>query len=112
MWKFTSERLNLDDDAGGGKRAGRPPRGCDSRPGRRARANLLRHLLTTWRGVSKRAAMTSLERPSAASSTIFARITSQYGYVYWRACASGARRFCLASTIANGLSLGTKEQSS
>ena len=28
--------------------------------------------------------MTSLESPFAASNTIFARITSQYGDVYWR----------------------------
>jgi hypothetical protein len=69
----------------GEKRAGRQPRGCDSRPGSRARANRLRYLLTIWRGVSRRAAMMSLERPCAASNTIFARTTSQYGDVYWRA---------------------------
>jgi hypothetical protein len=67
---------------GGEKRAGRPPRGCDSRPGSRARANRLRHLLTIWRGVSRRAAIMSLERPSAANNTIFARTTPQYGDVY------------------------------
>jgi len=69
----------------GEKRAGRPPRGCDSRSGSRAKANRLRHLLTIWRGVSRRAAIMSLQRPSAASNTIFARTTSQYDDVYWRA---------------------------
>src|SRR6266478_8891784 len=108
MREFTGERLNLDDDAGGEKRAGRPPRGCDSRPGSRARANRLRHLLTIWRGVSRRAAMMSLERPCAASNTIFARTTSQYGDVYWRAWACRATRSSLERTIANGLSLGMK----
>lgn len=34
-----------------------------------------RHLLTIWRGVSSRAAMRSLPNPSAASKTIFARVT-------------------------------------
>src|SRR5262249_62359291 len=78
----------------GEKRAGRPPRGCSSRPGRRARANRLRHLLTIWRGVSKRAAMMSLDRPWAARSTILALITSRYGDVYFRALASSS--FCSA----------------
>ena len=51
-----------------------------------------RHLLTIWRGVSSRVAMTSLPSPSAASRTIFARITSRYGDVYLRARASNAAR--------------------
>jgi hypothetical protein len=46
MRKITSEGLYSHDDAGGEKRAGRPPRGCSSRPGRRVKANRLRHLLT------------------------------------------------------------------
>lgn len=46
MRKLTGESFYLHDDAGGEKRAGRPPRGCSSRPGKRARANRLRHLLT------------------------------------------------------------------
>ena len=76
----------------GEKRAGPPPRGCSSRPGRRARANRLRHLLTIWRGVSKRVAMMSLDRPWAARSTTLALITSRYGDVYFRALASSS--FC------------------
>ena len=63
MRQLTGEGLYLNDDAGGEKRAGRPPRGCSSRPGRRAKANRLRHLLTICRGVSKRVAMTSLDNP-------------------------------------------------
>jgi hypothetical protein len=69
----------------GEKRAGRPPRGCSSRPGRRIKANRLRHLLTIRRGVSKRVAMTSLDNPWAAKRMILARITSRYGDVYFRA---------------------------
>ena len=57
----------------GEKRAGQPPRGCDSKPGSRARANRLRHLLTIWRGVSRRVAIMSWERPSAANNTISSR---------------------------------------
>src|SRR4029077_17446174 len=74
----------------GEKRAGRPPRGCSSRPGRRASANRLRHLLTIWRGVSKRAAIISLGMPCAARSTILALTTSRYGDVYFRALASSS----------------------
>ena len=81
-------------------------RGCDSRPGRRPRTNRLRHLLTIWRGVSSRDAMTSLERPSPASRTILARMTSQYGDVYLRAIASRTRCSSLESLIAYGLLLG------
>ena len=53
--------------------------------GKRARQKRLRHLLTIWRGVSSRKAITSLERPWEASRMILARMTSQYGDVYWRA---------------------------
>ena len=34
--QFASQRLDVNDDAGGGKRAGRPPRGCSSSPGNRS----------------------------------------------------------------------------
>ena len=84
------------------------PRGCDSRPGRRVRANRLRHLLTICRGVSSRDAMTSLDRPSSASRTILARTTSQYGEVYLRAIASRARRSSRERLIAYGLFLGIR----
>jgi hypothetical protein len=50
----------------GGKRSLRPPRGWPSRPGKRAKQNRLRHLLTIWRGVSSRAAIQSLDSPFAA----------------------------------------------
>src|SRR6478672_12779704 len=33
--QFTGQRLDLDHDTGGEKRAGRPPRGCSSSPARR-----------------------------------------------------------------------------
>ena len=92
----------------GEKRALGRPRGCASRPGRRARANRLRHLLTICRGVSRRDAMTSLDRPSAASRTILARTTSQYGDVYLRAIASRARRSSRERLIAYGLFLGIR----
>src|SRR5207244_2467703 len=90
----------------GEKRAGRPPRGSSSRPGSRARANRLRHLLTICRGVSRREAMTSLERPSAARRTILARMISQYGDVYLRALDWSCPRSSLVSLIRNGLELG------
>jgi hypothetical protein len=83
-------------------------RGSDSRPGSRARANRLRHLLTICRGVSSRDAITSLDRPSAASRTILARTTSQYGDVYLRAIASRVRRSSLERLIACGLFLGIR----
>src|SRR6516164_3375714 len=44
--KLAGECLYLNDETGGEKQALRPPRGCASRPGNRARANRLRHLLT------------------------------------------------------------------
>jgi hypothetical protein len=69
--KLTSQCLNLDDEAGG-KAGFTPPPGCASRPGSRARANRLRHLLTICRGVSRRAAMISLDRPSSARRMILA----------------------------------------
>ena len=102
MRKPTGEGLYLNDDAGG-ERAGRPPRGCSSRPGRRAKANRLRHLLTICRGVSKRVAMTSLGNPWAAKRTILARITSRYGDVYFRARVFNFSCSSEVSTMRNGL---------
>src|SRR5271157_2644417 len=90
----------------GEKSAGRPLRGCSSRPGRRANANRLRHLLTICRGVSKRVAMLSLGRPCAARSTILARMTSRYGDVYFRVRASSSSRSWGARTIRKGLERG------
>ena len=92
----------------GGRRTLCRPRASDSRPGRRARANRLRHLLTICRGVSSRDAMTSLDRPSSASRTILARMTSQYGDVYLRAIPSRARRSSRERLIAYGLFLGIR----
>src|SRR5229473_2392764 len=95
----------------GEKRAGRPPRGCSSRPGRRAKANRLRHLLTICRGVSKRVAMTSFDRPCAAKRTILARITSRYGDVYFRARASSFSCSSEVSTMRNGLERDKRQSS-
>lgn len=103
MRKLTGEGLYLNDDAGGENRAGRPPRGCSSRPGRRAKANRLRHLLTICRGVSKRVAMTSLDNPCAAKRTILARMTSLYGDVYFRARVCSFSCSMDVSTMRNGL---------
>ena len=50
--------------------------------------------------------MTSLRRPSAASSTILARMTSRYGDVYLRARASNAARSSAVSSMMYGLCLG------
>jgi len=84
----------------------RPPRGCASRPGSRARATRLRHLLTIWRGVLSRAAMTSLDRPSSERRMILARITSQYGDEYFRATDSSECRSLLERFTSNGLLRG------
>src|SRR5207344_3022644 len=86
----------------GEKRALRPPRGSSSRPGKRAKQNRLRHLLTIWRGVSSRAAITSLDSPSAARRTILARMTSQYDDVYFRAKDSRAWRSSAVRTTLIG----------
>ena len=99
MRQLTGERLLLVRRRWGEKRAGRPPRGCSSRPGRRASANRLRHLLTIWRGVSRRAAMTSLDRPWAARRTILALMTSRYGDVYFRALVSSSYCSSLERTM-------------
>src|SRR5215467_10401611 len=72
----------------------------------RARENRFRHLLTIWRGVSRREAMTSLDNPSSARRMILARMTSQYGDVYFRAIDSSIRRSSLERCISNGLLRG------
>jgi hypothetical protein len=54
-------------------------RGCSSSPARRSRKNRCRHLPTIWRGVSRRAAITSLPTSWVASKTILARMSSLYG---------------------------------
>jgi hypothetical protein len=50
--------------------------------------------------------MRSLPNPSAASKTIFARMTSRYGDVYLRALASNAARSSAVSSMTYGLCLG------
>jgi hypothetical protein len=105
MRKLTSQGLYLNDELGE-KRAGRPSRGCSSRPGRRAKANRLRHLLTICRGVSKRVAMTSFDNPCAAKRMILARMTSRYDDVYFRACVSSFSCSADVSTMRNGLGRG------
>src|SRR6202050_4216202 len=74
-----------------------------SRPGRRIKANRLRHLLTICRGVSKRVAMTSLDNPWAAKRMTLARITSRYGDVYLRVRISSFSCSLDVSTMRNGL---------
>src|SRR3984893_5701168 len=95
----------------GEKRAGRPPRGCSSKPGSRIKANRLRHLLTICRGVSKRVAMTSLDNPWAAKRTTLARITSRYGDVYFRALTSSFSCSSDVSTMRNGLERDKRQSS-
>src|SRR6185437_5242424 len=72
----------------------------------RSRKKRLRHLLTICRGVSKRAAIASLSRPSAAYSTILARITSLYGDVYLRAVDSSRARSAADNWMRYGHFLG------
>src|SRR5437879_5055742 len=74
----------------------------------RAKEKRLRHLLTIWRGVSKRRPMTSFDNPWAARRTILARITSRYGDVYLRALDSNSPRSGCVRSIVNGLCLGIK----
>ena len=50
--------------------------------------------------------MTAFSNPCAASSTILARITSQYGDVYLRDLASSSDRSSLLKVTTNGLFLG------
>src|ERR1700674_5124609 len=75
----------------------------------RARENRLRHLLTIWRGVSRREAMTSLDNPSSARRMILARITSQYGDVYFLAIDSSVCRSSLERFTLNWLFLGIRD---
>ncbi len=111
--EFASERLNLDDDAGGKSGPGAPPRRLFLESGETEFVrNRFRHLLTIWRGVSRRDPMTSFCRPSAAMSTIFARMTSRYGDVYLRALLSSSRRCSVDNLIAYGLLLGMRPTTS
>jgi hypothetical protein len=50
--------------------------------------------------------MTSLDRPSSARRMILARITSQYGDVYFLAIVSNLTRSSLERLTLNGLLLG------
>ena len=101
MGKLTGEGFYWHYDAGGKRGRDAPPRRF-VKPGRRASGNRLRHLLTIWRGVSKRAPMTSLGRPCAAKSTILALITSRYGDVYFRTRASSSFFSTKVRKIRNG----------
>jgi len=65
------------------------------------------HLLTTWRGMSRRAAMLLLPSPWLARSTILARTTSRYGDVYSLDQATNSARSFLVRSITYGLFLGT-----
>ena len=90
----------------GGKLGGLPRRGRSSRPARRCSKNRLRHCETTSRPQRNRAAIWSLRRPSAAISTICARVTCQYGNVYDRANDSNTPRSSSVNSIRYGLCLG------
>jgi hypothetical protein len=59
-----------------GSAGGRPPRGRSANPASRCSWKRYRHFDTIWRGVSSRAAISSLPNPSAAYSTILALMTS------------------------------------
>lgn len=98
--------FNRDHDGSGEKRAGRPPRGRSSRPRKRSSKNRFRHLLTMCRGVSSRAAISSLSRPAAAYKAILALITALYDDVYCRAIASSLSRSAVERVIVHGLCLG------
>jgi hypothetical protein len=60
------------------------------------------------KGVSSRDAITSLESPSSANRMILARITSQYGDVYFLAIDSSVCRSSLERFTLNGLFLGVR----
>ncbi len=66
-----------------------------------------RHFDTITRLVSSRAAISSLSRPDAAMSTILARVTSRYDYVYRRARASSSRSCAVVRSSTYGLFLVT-----
>jgi len=69
--------------------AGRPPRGCASRPGDRARANRLRHLLTIWGGVSQ-----------ASRDDVVEEVSGGY-YLTWTSSASRS-----SFSVDNGIQVG------
>src|SRR5262249_15420977 len=77
-----------------------------STAGMRARENGFRHLLTIWRGVSRRVAMTRFDNPSSERRMILAPSTSQYRGVYLRAIDSSVFRSSLERSISNGLLRG------
>src|SRR5580704_19790094 len=56
--------------------------------------------------------MTSLDRPSSARRMILARITSQYGDVYFLAIDSSAWRSPLERSMSKGLFLGIRVRTS
>lgn len=84
----------------------RPLRGCSSNPSKRIWKNRFRHLLTICRGVSNREAIMSFDRPCAANKTIFARITSLYGDVYFFESFSKYFRSLSLRVMLYGLFLG------
>ena len=53
----------LEGATSSGRNGGRPGRGSSSKPAERFSKNLLRHLLTSWRGTERLAAISSLGRP-------------------------------------------------
>jgi len=73
---------------------GAPGRGASIRPSSRLTANRLRHVAAVTRVTPSRSAIARLVMPSAASSTISARIASARAILRRRAraCSSSARR--------------------
>lgn len=84
------------------KQRGRPERARSRSPASPCRQNLLRHRATTSACTSIRSAITALVRPSAASSTIFARMTCACGALYERARYFSAARSDSDSLTTNG----------
>ena len=78
---------------------GAPGRGASTRPSRRFAANRLRHIATVTRVIPSRSAITRLVMPSAASSTISARIASARAIFRRRARACSSLRSASLNSI-------------
>jgi hypothetical protein len=83
--QLAGESFNLNDQLWVERARGQPGRERSSKPARRSSKKRFRHILTTSRRVSRRAAIWSLESPSAARRIILTRWTSKYDNVYFAA---------------------------
>ena len=111
MGELTRERFYLDNEAGGKRGLVARPEVARRGPANRPSRTVCATLLTTCRGVSRREAMVSLERPWAAIRTILARITSRYGDVYLRTLDFNSCRSSFVRTTVKGLCLGIEATS-